>query len=266
MNQHSEGRPSVSRKSVIIKAFVTSTDPCPKYNGLSLPPETMYKIAESIREKRTTLGIEHDRKHNLPYRVLKSEVRETDIGSLGVWVELEMDQEHWEKAENKQAFSITLHQVFHLPDPEDKKPKITIAIDPACIDAKTSKEVIEELESCFAVEAHHLLQYSDLSPIASIVVTVALATQAVGSLIAEAICSAVKKLIATKNKNDENQEVMALIQKGDTKIFVKTGDPHIKEAIAELIRCEGQIQKTATHKQIGNPNNRRKNPQRKKRN
>src|SRR5437660_1126776 len=97
MNLYPEGRSPASRKSVIIKSFITSTAPSTKYNGLSLPAEVMYEIAESIRDRRTTLGIEHDRKHDLPYRILKSEVRETSTGSLGVWVEMEMDEEDWEK-------------------------------------------------------------------------------------------------------------------------------------------------------------------------
>lgn len=254
----------MTRKPVIIKSFVTSTEPIPKYNGYIIPTKAIYDIAKNIREGRTTLGIEHDRKHSLPYRTLKSEVRKTDNGALGVWVELEMDEEVWEAVGGKQAFSVSVEEAYHFPNPTDTKPKIIISADPAYVDEETCQAVIAELEFCCAVEARHLYQLSDLSPIAPIVVVIAVASNAVGNLVATAICSAIKKLSNLKIKKDENREVTILIQKGDSKIFIKTSDPHLKRRISRLIPSEQRYKKVTAHKQIGNLNNHQKNRKRKR--
>ena len=173
----------MTRKSVIIKSFVASTAPIPKYKGYIIPSETIYTIAKNIREGRTVLGIEHDRKQSFPYRTLKSEVRKTDNGELGVWVELEVDEEIWEAVEGKRAFSVTVEEAYHFPNPTDAKPKIIISADPAYIEGETFRTAIDELEPYCAVEARHLYQLSDLSPIAPIVVIITIASAAARTFI-----------------------------------------------------------------------------------
>jgi hypothetical protein len=251
----------MSGKSIIIKTFVTSTDPIPKYNGYSLPLEAIHDIAKKIREGQMPLGIEHSRRHSLLYRTLKSEVRKTNAGTLGVWVEIEVDEEVWKTVGDKQAFSVSVEEAYHFPDPTDTKPKITISADPAYIDEETCQAVITELEPYCAVEARHLYQLSDLSPI---VIIISIASGAAGNLVSTAICGAIKKLSELKNKKEENQDNTVLIQKGNTKIFILPSDPNLKRQISRLIPSKQRYEKVSTHKQIGNRQNHQKNRKRRK--
>jgi hypothetical protein len=82
---------------------MATTNPIPAYGGVALPPEVMYKLAAAIQEGRLPLRVNHDERHSLEMQILLVDVRETKTGSLGVWVEYEVDEQEWKTIATLQA-------------------------------------------------------------------------------------------------------------------------------------------------------------------
>lgn len=230
---------------VISKGFVASTRPIPKYNGRSFPSGTMYEIAQKVREGKFPLGIEHDRKHQLKYTVHSVEVREVESGEVGVWVELEVDEEDRNKVESKTAFSVSLEEVFLHSDPTSTKPRLKISIDPAHFDEVTIQSVITDLEQYFSVEARYLYQLSDVTLIGAII---NIAQNTAGNLFAIGIFAGIQRLFS-KQKNGQASAI--IVEKENTKVTLENIDPKLmKRAIDRLIPSERSYNKRIAHKQI----------------
>jgi hypothetical protein len=233
-------------KYVTFSGFVTTTDPIPKYNGRSLSPEVMYLFADAIRANIFPMGIEHDGQHRLHPQILSVEVRETETGSLGVWVESRLEEKEWEMREGKFGFSVTFDEVLLSPHISNTKPRLVITVSALSFEMEALRLAVQDLEPYFAVE---MRQRYELSDITLVQVLIEIGVGAVSGTLAAGATSAIKAVSEKFIKNREGQETKFIFKQGDTEVTVQTSDPAVVRRLIESRFVE--------QGQIASPKNRR---------
>ena len=148
----------------VIEGFLATSDPLKAYGGIALAPKAIYDIAQSIRDGKMSLRAHHNESYLFNHRIIDVDVRETKKGSLGVWAQLEIDEQEWEELKDLKGFSIAVVSDFFEPDPTDNKPAIKIYTDAGHYSEEDFGATIEELEKHFAVGGGRLYQFNILPP------------------------------------------------------------------------------------------------------
>jgi hypothetical protein len=155
---------------VTIEGFVVTDDPVDVYGGVRIDTGEIPRIAEQIRNKGLpTMPVNHDERVRLKPRVLNVDVRNTDSGSLGVWIEFEIDEETWRAAGDLRALSISTIETYKGAPGDPSKPLIQVASDAAHWDDDLRDEVAVALSPHFNVNSGRLYQFN-LEPPAKIIV------------------------------------------------------------------------------------------------
>ncbi len=148
----------------VIQGFLATSDPLKAYGGVALAPKAIYEIAQSIRDGNMPLRAHHNESYLFNPRIINVDVRETKTGKLGVWAELEIDEQEWEVLKDLGGFSIAVVSDFFEPDPTNSKPAIKIYTDAGHYSEEDFGASIEELEKHFAVGGGRLYQFNILPP------------------------------------------------------------------------------------------------------
>lgn len=185
--------------NIIVSGFIATTDPVPAYGGVALSEETIKEMASSIRLGDSQMPVAHDGRRALNLCVLGAEIRRTDRGSLGVWLELEVEEEEWKRYGDLRAFSVGM--IEHLVKPTgDSEPFIGIYADAAHFDEQLLAEVEAKLKSSFVVGVGRLYQFSELPPPNVIIEMTMVALQALpGNLLGAVLYDALKMLLKPKH-------------------------------------------------------------------
>ncbi len=152
----------------------------------------MDKIANAMRTGEAPLGLHHDETRRLDAKLTKIEVRDTDEGYRGVWVEMEVDEDELRR-EGVGGFSIAAVESLKLTIADEKKPFIAIYADPAHFDEASILGAASQLERDFSVHAGRIYQFSVVPP-AKVAIEMALTVlqQVPPNLITAALYDALK--------------------------------------------------------------------------
>ena len=224
--------------ATVIQGWIVTTDPIPSYGGLRLPPKLMHTLAESLRDGRTSMNVEHDPRDRLEPRILGVDVRETDTDSLGVWVELEVEEAEWEKIQHLGGFSASLIEPLLKPDPNSNKPALKIAADAVHFDGETVQAVVERLEPHFSLGLGRLYQLSELPDARVIIEMAAVTLQSIpASLLSSVLYDALKGLFTRKGGASTDFSFTITEQGGQRSVqaHLRTDDgEHLKDGLATL--------------------------------
>jgi len=227
---------------LIVQGFMATTNPVPAYGGVALTPEAIYNLAASLNESHIPMTFNHDARYQASFKLLSAQVRQTDTDNIGVWVELEVEEDEWKKHPSLNGFSVTLVGDSFEPNPTNTKPQIRIFVEAEQFDQPSFNSAIEQLEKSFAVGGGRLYQFSWLPP-ARVVLDIAIATlQALpANLLASALYDGLKYLFRPKISNDQKQAVETVfefkLRDGERTIEaqIKTGDIEaFKEALSTI--------------------------------
>lgn len=190
-----------------LQGFVTTTDPIDAYGGIQLDPQVMHFLADAIREGRTPWNAQHDQRLHMKPRVITVDVREAGNGALGVWVELEIEEEDWFKYGELGGFSLTLVESYLKPRSGDPGPPLRIAADAYHFNDSDLRAVAASLEDHFSVYADRLYQFSEL-PEARVVIEMSVAViQSLGpNVVASALYDAFKHFLRGPSQIDQPAE------------------------------------------------------------
>jgi len=160
---------------ITIRGFLTTSDEVQAYGGVALAPEALYYIANEIRQGKMPLRSQHDERYLLDPQILLVDVRETSSGSLGVWIEFEIDEQEWKENGNLGGFSIAVTSDHFDPDLNNTKPVLKIYADAGHYSDERFQAAVARLEQHFAVGGGRLYQF-DILPPAKIIIDFALTT------------------------------------------------------------------------------------------
>jgi hypothetical protein len=194
---------------ITIRGFITTSDAVQAYGGVALAPETMYYIANEIRQGKMPLHSHHNERYLLDPQILLVDVRETSSGSLGVWIEFEIDEQEWKEHGNLGGFSIAVTSDHFEPNPNSTKPVLKIYADAGHYSEVSFRAAIARLERHFAVGGGRLYQFNILPP-AKIIIDFALATvQAIPPNILSSWLYDGLKVLLQKPKNHKAAEPLS---------------------------------------------------------
>lgn len=157
-----------------VSAILATTDPIPAYGGIQLAPSVLKGILARIREGRLNLTADHDGRKRLNPKWLHAEIRQTERGSLGVFVELEVEEDEWVKY-GRRAFSVAVSEPVTTSSQLNSSPALSVAADASHFDDQTLESAFKALSPHFAVDGRRLFQFSDLPP-ARVILEMALLT------------------------------------------------------------------------------------------
>lgn len=101
----------------------------------------------------------------MTFEVISAEIRPTQDGTLGVWVEVDVDENEWERGGGDllRGWSVTLTQPF-LQGPAEGAPHVELNVDAAHFLEEDIEAAARELSSHFSVEVRRMYQFSVVPP------------------------------------------------------------------------------------------------------
>lgn len=223
---------------VRVAGFVATTEVM-ESRGIRLSPDIIHKIAEAIRCGQMPLLAQHDERLPVEGRLLTVEVRPTEAGNEGVYVEYEVDEE---ALASTTGFSVTLSSRFSEFDeqPDSQLPRIDIFADAVHFEEDEIREVISELNRRkVAGGGGMLFQFADLPPVLVWIATNLPAIKI--NLISAALYDAGKRLIQRVpgrkimfrlRFNQEEGSVVAHVETSNPEMFKRALDT-VDRAISE---------------------------------
>jgi hypothetical protein len=212
----------------IVQGFVATDDVVPVFGGVQLTEQALRELAQALSDGTVPMLANHDPRKPIEAEVLVTEVRSTDQGTRGVWIEVEVPTGTMDGMRGFSfGASVTAFSVGPLG-----APPVGLFADPS----RNTEAEIEEAANALAaagvrVEAGVYLQFA-LSPVAVVLLTIGL--EVLVSLGAAAIWDGIKKFV----RRDEPTELRFQVERSDGEkvtALVRTTDPDVaKAAIEEL--------------------------------
>ena len=151
-----------------------ATDPISAYGGFQFAPSALEDILAGIREGRLQMTADHDGRKRLNPRWINAEIRRTERGSLGVYVDFEVDEDEWAKY-GRVGWSVSGTVWVWKASQENSSPALSVQADASHFDGQALEAAIKALCPHFAVSGGLLYQFSEIPP-ARIMIEMALLT------------------------------------------------------------------------------------------
>jgi hypothetical protein len=215
-----------------IEAFIVTDDPVEAYGGVQVPKDEITRIADQIRRNGLqTMLAQHDERQRLKPRLLNVDVRQTDSGSLGVWVEFEIDEDAWKAAGGLRAFSISVIEAYKEGERDSSKPDLQFASDAGHWDNNLRDEVAAVLSTHFNVKSSRLYQF-DLEPPAKVLIDFGVPLlqliQSVGvNVFSSALWDGLKLFFAARPSKMTTIVFSAPRSEGRVRFYMNTPDPEV---------------------------------------
>jgi hypothetical protein len=150
---------------VVMSGFVASSDVIPAYGRAVLSEGDVQALYERKLLREVPLIGNHDERNKIEGRELAVELRRTSTGALGVWVEVEMDDE---QAKGYGGWSIGWLEDVYQPGPDDRGPLLRFAADAAHFSDDERDAVVADLRRGFRVHGGRYFQLG-LGPPATVI-------------------------------------------------------------------------------------------------
>ena len=184
------------------------------------------------------MGIEHNGEYNFRPNILLAEVRETETGSLGVWVEWELDEEAWKTCGFRKGLSISFTEPFFHSDIEGNKPLLVMSVDLLHFDETTFRDAVGELLPYFTVQARRLYQLSDLPP-AQVLIEIGIGVA--GNVLAVGMAAAIKAALKRFLHPKTGQETIFRFKQGTTETFLQTNNEELLEKTVDQVLIQSSV-------------------------
>lgn len=212
----------------IVKGFVATNDVVPAYGGVQLPDEMLQEMAVVLKEGKLPFLAEHDPLRPVDAKILVSEVRKTESGSLGVWVEAEVPLG---SMDGMAGFSYGASVIaYRVGDSE--APVVGLFAEPSRVSESEIAEAADILaKKGLRVEAGPYLQFS-IDP--GVVIVLAIGLEILVSVGGSAIWDAIKSLVHPKK--DTEMRIQVEKPSGEkVSALVRTNDPQVAEKALQTL-------------------------------
>lgn len=220
----------------VLGAFLATNDPIPG-RRIQLTEADIRDLAEHLRPD-DQLSANHDERVLIPTRIVLAELRRTPSGSLGLWVESEVDEETLVDFPERFGYSVGYGRELIAANPDSSLPLLQLVVDSENFTDEQLHGTVAALGAHFNVTAGWWLQYSELPPP---VVILGLGIQFVASVppavLRGMLVDAIKGWLFKGrsgtptefrlNLRDETREISA---------FIRTSDPDVFGRAVELLR------------------------------
>ena len=215
-----------SMESEIVQGFVATDDVVPVFGGVQLTEQALREMAEALSDGTVPMLANHDPRRPIEAKVLVAEVRSTERGTRGVWMEVEVPTG---AMDGMRGFSFGASVTAFSVGPAGA-PSVGLFADPS----RNTEAEVEEAANALAaagvrVEGGAYLQFA-LAPEAVVLLTIGL--EVLVSLGAAAIWDGIKKLV----RRDEPNELRFQVDRPDGEkvtALVRTTDPDVAKAAIE---------------------------------
>jgi hypothetical protein len=215
-------------ESEIVQGFVATDDVVPVFGGVQLTEQVLRELAEALSDGTVPMLANHDPRRPIEAKILIAEVRPTERGGKGVWMEVEVPAG---AMDGMGGFSFGASVTAFSVGPTGV-PTVGLFADPS----RNTEAEVEEAANALAaagvrVEGGVYLQFA-LSPEAVVLLTIGL--ELLVSLGGAAIWDGLKKLV---HRGEPNELRFQVDRPDGEKVtaLVRTTDPDVaKAAIEEL--------------------------------
>ncbi|HEY5487492.1 MAG TPA: hypothetical protein VIK06_07585 [Candidatus Limnocylindrales bacterium] len=151
-----------------IGAYIATSDTIPGRRR-QLTEEDIRSLAEHAEAGPVELDVNHDEQVTIRALCTKAELRRTDSGALGLWVEHEVDESDLERFGDRFGYSVGYATQAVRADPTSDLPVLQLIVDSENFADDVFEGAIADLRVQFNVSAGWLLQYQELPPPAVII-------------------------------------------------------------------------------------------------
>jgi hypothetical protein len=201
-----------------------------------LSQEDVREIFQKYKDDPKLMLLDHDVRAPMSARVLSSELKETEDGELGIFVEIEADEADFG---GRRGLSVTVAKDIFL-GPETSKLPIELSVDAYHFDEVELKSAAEVLADHFRVGGGRLYRFQEIPPPA---VFVTLAVETLKAIPANVLANLITEALGRFTKNRASGEpsrfFFTLRRAGrrsaeEVTAFVETTDP-------EMLRAAGAV-------------------------
>ena len=144
-------------KRVIASGFLATSDVVPEYGEAVLSEDDVRALHRAYSTSSVPMYSNHDPSKVIPVNSVTADLRRTDTGSLGVWIEVEIDEADWDPSFTGWSFGWFREEVS--PAPESLRPPIQFGADPALFTLE-EREALASLQKVFNVRGGRYYQFS----------------------------------------------------------------------------------------------------------
>ncbi len=143
-------------------AFLATSGPVPG-RSRTLSEDDIRSLAGSLTPGEP-LTWNHDDRTHVDARIVAADLRRTPDDELGLWVEVEVDDQVFEALPDRFGFSVGFGREDFPLDPESDLPTIQLAVDSENFSEDDLVGALTALQANFNVSAGWFDQYSELPP------------------------------------------------------------------------------------------------------
>ena len=215
--------------------FIATTDRFTSaYGGVQFSRSDMESLAAAIRGGHVPMTAHHDGRNRLNPKAIKAEVRPTERGNFGVWMECDVDEDEWARHGDMGGLSPTFIRWSWEPGWENSSRALSLAADASHFAEETLDSAVEALRPYFSVRSGCLYQFSDIPPPHVIIGMSLLTLQTVPlNMISSILYDVLKRYLFRPRKAEKS--IFQFRVKGDgvnggngeTHAYIETDDPTI---------------------------------------
>jgi hypothetical protein len=177
-----------------IGSYIATNDPIPGRRR-QLTEDDIRALAEHTRVGPVELHVSHDEHVTINARCTKAELRRTGSGSLGLWVEHDVDERDLARFGDHFGYSVGWATEAVPLDPSSRLPELQLIVDSENFADEEFDGAVADLRLRFNVTAGWLLQYQELPPPN---VIIALALQFVASVPGDLLKAALYDILKSR--------------------------------------------------------------------
>jgi hypothetical protein len=148
----------------VVGAFLATSDQLPGRRHL-LSEDDIRSLAEQIEiGSDEPISVNHDSRRRIHRRIVATEVRRTGSGSLGLWVETELDEDDLALFPDGFGYSVAFAKELIELDPSSTLPVLQLVVDDENFTELEFEQTVDALRGTFNVSAGWYQQYQELPP------------------------------------------------------------------------------------------------------
>lgn len=180
-----------------VAGFVATTDPLEAYGGIRLAEEALRSMHDQFVRGEVPMNGHHDSLLPIRTRNLVASLRPTERGGLGLWLEVDVHEEDWDRSGLARGWSYSAQEQIPPEEwPTPTQPVVSVTIAAGRFANADLIAALQLINRGFPVAGSRLFQFSALPPARIIVDMVWPVLTALGpNLAASAIWDGLKLLV-----------------------------------------------------------------------
>jgi len=189
-------------KRIVAEGFLVTSDVVPFYGEAVLDEEDVRRIYETYSTQPVPMYANHNPAQVIDTETRLVELRRTEAGSLGVWVEVAMDEADW--SPEYKGWSVGLFKDDFAALENDSRPVVRFGADAARFTPEEREAAADVLMRTFNVVGGRYYQFSELPPATVVLLMLietvrALPVEVLGNLVYDAL----KGLLPNKSRSEQ---------------------------------------------------------------